>query len=147
MLLGIWQAVAGFLGSALLTTSTYAKDKILDAICNATTTGGGLPTSGTLYVKLHTGDPGGAGTGSPATETTRAPVTFGASSGGTCTSDSDASWTGVTATGTETISHISIWSASSGGNMLAYGAVTTPKGIQTGDNLSIPSGSLSLTQS
>lgn len=44
-----------------------------------------------------------------------------------------------------TVSHVAVFDASTGGNMLAYAALTTSKAIGTGDILRIPAGDLDIT--
>jgi hypothetical protein len=120
--------------------SNYAENQVADALFNNDV--GSLPVA-TVYCKLHLGDPGEDGTGSPAVETDREVVSFGAASGGVSTSDADSSWASVAAT--ETYSHVSLWDAVSAGNCLAYGALTSPKAVNLGDTFTIPSGSLTVT--
>lgn len=111
--------------------------------------GGGNGTNFTapasVYVKLHTGDPGEDGTSNAAGETTRKAATFAAPAnpGGTMDSNADVSWTNVSTS--ETYSHISLWDASSNGNCLYTGALTASKAVNSGDTFTIPSGSLQLT--
>lgn len=97
-----------------------------------------------VYVKLHTGDPGEAGTANAAGETTRQAATFAAptSGAGTMVSNADVTWTNVSTT--ETYSHVSLWDASTAGNCLISGALTASKSVTAGDTFTIPSGSLSL---
>ncbi len=99
----------------------------------------------TVYVKLHLGDPGEAGTGNPAAETTRAAVTFGAcdATTGTVTNDSAATWTAVSAT--EHVTHASLWDASSGGNCLWSGDFEVPQTVTAGDKAVIGVGSLTVS--
>jgi len=53
-----------------------------------------------------------------------------------------------TATGNYgTVSHVGIFDASSGGNLIAYAALTVSKTISTGDVLRIPAGDLDVTLS
>lgn len=118
--------------------SNYLEDRINDAVCRNTS----LAISA-VYVKLHTGDPGEAGTSNAATETTRKVVTFAASSSGTSTSNADATWTSVA--GSETYSHVSLWDASTSGNCLGSGALTASRAVVAGDSFSIPSGSLTFS--
>lgn len=118
--------------------SNYTEDKINDAICNNTSFVVAQP-----YVKLHIGDPGEAGTANAATETTRKSASFGASASGTATTDALLEW--LTVAGSETYSHISLWDASTAGNCLGSGALTTPKAVTAGDTFQIPSGSLTFT--
>ena len=125
-----------------MSISDYAENKLLDAVVNATTTGGGLPTAN-VWVKLHVGDPGEAGTANPAGNTTRVQASFGAAASGTATSDADVAWTSVSTT--ETYTHISLWDASTAGNCLWSGALTASKAVNSGDNFTIPSGSLTVS--
>jgi hypothetical protein len=121
-----------------MSVSDYAENKLLDAVFNHTTTGGGLPTTD-VWVKLHTGDPGEAGTNNAAGETTRKQVSMAAASGGASSSDADLVWTNVSTT--ETITHVSVWDASTAGNCLWVGALTASKALNAGDTFTIPSGS------
>jgi hypothetical protein len=125
-----------------MSVSDYAENKLLDAVFNATTTGGGLPTAN-VWVKLHTADPGEAGTTAAAGNTTRVQASFGSASGGTVTSDADVAWTSVSTT--ETYTHISLWDASTAGNCVWTGALTASKAVNSGDNFTIPTGSLTVS--
>ena len=99
--------------------SNYAENRIMNSVFN--NTAGDLPIT-TVYAKLHLGDPGEDGTGSPAVEVTRQAVSFGAASNGVSTSDADTTWTSVSTS--ETYSHISLWDAATVGNCIAYGSLT-----------------------
>ena len=119
--------------------TNYLENEVLDHIL-----GTGSYTSPTnVYVKLHTGDPGEDATGNAATETTRVEVTFGAASGGTATSNADVDWTSVPAS--ETFSHFSIWDASTSGNPLCKGALTSSVSVTSGDDFTIASGDLTVS--
>lgn len=89
------------------------------------------------FVKLHTGDPGSAGTSNASAETTRKAVTWAAASAGsiaaTSTLPSWASWSA----GSETISHVSYWSLSSGGTFQGSAALTASKSVTNGDTLNL----------
>jgi hypothetical protein len=119
--------------------SNDLEDKILNLVFNATAYSG----QATVYVKLHTGDPGEAGTNNAATHTTRAAATFGTASGGAISNDAAVTFTSMAAN--ETISHISLWDASSGGNCLWIGALTASKSVNTGDTFQINTGDLDIT--
>lgn len=92
------------------------------------------------YVKLHTGDPGAAGTANAAANTTREQATFSAASGGSLTNSADILWTSVP--NAETYSHISVWDASSAGNFLYSTPLTASKTVAVGDNFDIPASDL-----
>lgn len=90
-------------------------------------------TGVTPYLQIHTADPGAAGTTGVSTVGTRQALTFGAPSGNATTSNtvSWASW----AASNETITHYSIWTASSAGTFLISGQFSASKAVSTGDTL------------
>ncbi len=110
----------------------------LDAICNASDYT--APTG--FYVKLHTGDPGSAGTSNAATETTRQSAAMDAASSGAITNGSDVTWTNVSTT--ETVSHVSFWSASTAGTFLGSDDLATSRALTAGDTFTIAAGDLDL---
>lgn len=98
----------------------------------------------TCYVKLHTADPGSAGTTAASAETTRKAITWSAASGGSMAMSGTLSWTSWAA-GTETISHISIWDNSTAGNVLWTGQLSSNKTVNNGDTLNITALTAALT--
>jgi hypothetical protein len=114
-------------------------NKLLETIGRTGTTF----TAGVLYVKLHTGDPGSAGTANASAVTTRYAATFSAASAGSMAlSSMGGTWS---MTGTETISHISLYDASTAGNFLWSVALTASKSVVNGDTLSLTSLTLAFT--
>jgi hypothetical protein len=95
-----------------------------------------------VYLKLHTGDPGEAGTSNAATEATRKVVSFSAASSGSMTSSATVEWTNVSTT--ETYSHWSLWDASTAGNCLWSGGLATTAAVTAGDTFQITSLTLTL---
>jgi hypothetical protein len=114
-------------------------DKLLNTIGRTGTTF----TAGLLYVKLHTGDPGSAGTANASTVTTRYAATFSASSAGSMALTAMGGTYAMT--GTETISHISLHDAATAGNFLWSVALTASKSVINGDTLSLTSLTLAFT--
>jgi hypothetical protein len=87
------------------------------------------------YIQVHVGDPGSAGTANPSAVTTRSLATNAASSGGSrALTGTLPSWS---MTATETITHISVWTAASGGTFLHSIALTTSKSVVSGDTLTL----------
>lgn len=89
------------------------------------------------WLKLHTGDPGSAGTSNASAETTRKQLTFAApSTVSTVRSSaaSAASWATWSA-GSETISHFSVWDASTAGNFKFSGSFSASRSVINGDTL------------
>lgn len=113
----------------------------LDAICNATN----YTAPAGFYVKLHTGDPGSAGTSNAAGETTRQSASMAAASGGAITNDAAVTWTSVSTS--ETYSHVSFWSASSGGTFLGSDDLAVARAVTAGDTFTIATGDLDLALS
>lgn len=98
---------------------------VANAWLNAIRSGGSSMTvvAGT-FVKLHTGDPGAAGAGNAAVgSTTRVAVTQAAAASGAIAQNGTAPvWTnGGTS---ETITHVSVWDASTAGNFLYSAALS-----------------------
>ncbi len=96
-----------------------------------------------FWEKLHTGDPGAAGTSNAAGETTRKQATFSAASAGAITTSAALTWTSVSTT--ETVSHVSFWDASSGGTFLGSDALDTARSLTAGDTFEIAAGDLDIS--
>ena len=84
-----------------------------------------------FFLKLHLGDPGSAGTTSPAAHTTRVAPTFSAAASGAITTR-QVTWTSMTAA--ETISHWSAWDTvgPAGGTFLFSDNFTTARTVAIG---------------
>lgn len=98
--------------------------------------------SGTVWVQLHTGHPGAAGTTSIATNSTRKSCTFAAAAGGVKATNSDLLWSSVPAT--ETYAYFTLWSASTGGTFLWSGSISGG-GVTLGQDFDVASGQLSVS--
>lgn len=113
-------------------------NKILDHLRGGTA----WTQPGALYIKLHIGDPGASATALPSAVVTRSLAAFLAASGGALNlTGTNPSWSMTT---TETISHISVWDASTGGNFLWSSALSVAKSVQSGDTLTLTACGLSL---
>ena len=118
------------------------RNKMLDAFTGRAT----YTANAAVYAKLHTGDPGAAGTNNAATETTRQAVTFGsAAASGAISNTAAVEWTNVAAT--ETVTHVSFWTASSGGTFLGSDDLSSSAAVTAGDTFRIPVGDLDVTVS
>jgi len=93
------------------------------------------------WVKLHTGAPGAAGTANAAVNATRKQATDTAAAGGASTTSADLDWSSGEVTTTETYTHYSRWSASSGGNF-GYSGTITGGAVTAGTEFTIPAGDL-----
>jgi hypothetical protein len=121
-----------------MSISNYAELKILEHTTGKTAWT--MPT--TVYVKLHTGDPGETATSNAATETTRKAASWAAASSGSIATSATIEWTNVSTT--ETYTHWSLWDASTAGNALWSGALSSSAAVTAGDTFQITSLTLSL---
>ena len=97
-----------------------------------------------LWVQLHIGDPGAAGTANPATETTRKQITLATPSGGSAATTADLVWTSIA--GSQTASHFSLHTASTAGAFEFSGTITADA-YTAGNTFTIASGNLTVSVS
>ncbi len=116
--------------------SNYLENKVLLHVFGATA----YTAPATLYVGLYTSDPGEGNTGTEVSGGSYARQTIAFT-----VTDNQASNTAAVEFPTAsaswgTVTYAAIFDASTSGNMLAYGALTTSKTIASGDVLRIPAG-------
>jgi len=122
--------------------SNYLENALLNAVLNNTS----YTSPATTYVGLFTSDPTDAGSGTEVSGNSYARVaaSFGAASQGNCTNDADITF--AQATGNwGTVTHFGLYDASTSGNLLFHGALTSSKAIESGDIFKIVSTNLSIT--
>jgi len=121
-----------------MSISNYLENKLLDTLRNVSL------SVATVYIKLHISDPGEDGTavGSAAANTSRQLATFSAASGGSMATSATITWTTVSTT--EVYSHWSAWDASTAGNCLWTGALSSSASVTAGDTFQITSLTLTL---
>tara|TARA_R100000951_G_scaffold78684_2_gene66424 strand:- start:1466 stop:1846 length:381 start_codon:yes stop_codon:yes gene_type:complete len=101
------------------------------------------PTAWHLALYTAAPDDTGGGTEVSGSAYARQSVTF-TISGNTASNTSALEF--PTATGAYgTVTHVGVFDAASGGNLIAYAALTTSKAIDTGDVLRVPAGDLDIT--
>lgn len=97
----------------------------------------------TVWVQLHDGAPGSAGTDNVSQVSTRRSVTMAAAASGQKVSSTAAVWTGITITSPtpDGVTHYSKWTAETDGTLLGAGELTTPRtGLVTGDGINLAAG-------
>lgn len=112
------------------------------------TGGSNFTTITTLYIQLHTGDPGAAGTSNvSAGDATRKSVTQAApATGSMALNGTPPEWTnGTSAPTNETITHISSWSALTAGTFKYSGQLSASKAWANADILKLNTLTVSLT--
>ena len=97
-----------------------------------------------VYVQLHTGAPGAAGTANVSSVTTRPAATFSAASSGVLSLSNTPTWSAWGGSA-ETLTGISFWDAASGGNFLWSASFASGVAMVSGATLTLTSSSLTLT--
>lgn len=122
--------------------SDYLENKLLDHTLGNTA----FTQPSALYVGLYTSSPGDDDSGTEVSggSYARQTASFAAASGGSCATDATITFPAATANW-GTITHVSVHDASSAGNLLFHGAVTSSKTIESGDTFQISSGNLTIT--
>lgn len=132
--------------------SQYLADKILTWVKGTT-----FPTAlSTVYISLHSSDPGTAGaTGNVQTTitgsanrtavTTSTFSTVGSAPGGgfQITNNNSVQIT-ASAAGSATVTHFGVWDAVTGGNFLASGSLTASVDVVNGDTVQFNAGALAI---
>ena len=123
--------------------SDYAENLLMDWLM----TGGAATRPTAWYVGLHTGSPADDDSGADEISGngySRQAIAVNASSGGTTSNNANITFT---ASGGDwgTISHISVYDASTAGNLLWHGAMSASKTIADGDTLQFNTGNIDLT--
>lgn len=121
--------------------SNYLETKILDHVFG----GVNYTAPSTLYLALYTVAPTDTGGGTEVSGGSYARQTVAFTvSGDTASNNAAVEW--PTATGTwGTVVAIGVFDALTSGNLLAYGNLTSPKTVASGDVFRVPSGDLDIT--
>lgn len=135
--------------------SQYIRQNVVNSILRAVA----LPLPANTYVSLHTADPGPTGANEVSTGTWPGYVRRDASNGvggiasgwsaadttGNSKNAKQITFPGNNATGPVTVTNFGIWDAVTGGNLIAYGTLTTSRTLAVGDILVFDVNSLSVT--
>jgi len=120
--------------------TNYLENKLIDHFLGTTT----FTKPAAVYVGLFTVTPGEAGGGTEVTggSYARQAATFSAASSGATSNDANIDFTGMPAA---TVVAIGIFDASTSGNILLWGTLTTNKTTDAGDTLRIATGDLDIS--
>lgn len=127
-----------------MSKTDYLENKILDHVLrNVAYTS---PT--TVYMGLFTVAPSDAGGGTEVSGNAyaRQAVTFGAAASGSSSNTSAVNFPTATPAGWNQVTHWALFDASSGGNMLHWGALVQYKTIAAGDSIDFPIGNVVVTE-
>lgn len=121
--------------------SDYLENKILDHVLRNTS----YTSPTTVYLALYTSNPGEDNSGTEVTggSYARQAISFAAASSGSSTTSGDVTFTGVPAA---TITHIGILDASTSGNLLYFGELTSSITANSGSEVTISTGDLTVSE-
>jgi hypothetical protein len=128
-----------------MSKSDYAEDKVNELLVGKTAF-----ATPTAYVALYTAAPSDSGGGTEVTggsyaRKSTAGADWAASSGGSIQNANAITFATATASW-GTVTHFGVFDALSGGNLLFWAALTTPKTIGSGDTASFAAGALVHTE-
>jgi len=121
--------------------SNYLETKILDHVFGGTAYT--APT--TLYVALYTAAPSDTGGGTEVSGGGYARQTIAFTTSGDTTSNTAAVEFPTATANYGTVTHVGVFDALTGGNLMAYAALTSSKAIETNDVFRIPAGDLDIS--
>ena len=121
--------------------SNYLETKVLDHVFGGTA----YTAPATLYIGLYTAAPSDTGGGTEVSGTGYVRQSSGFTTSGATTSNTSAVEFPTAGSNWGTITHVGVFDASTAGNLLAYGALTTSKLVESGDVFRIPAGDLDIT--
>lgn len=121
--------------------SNYLETKVLDHVF----AGVAYTAPATKYVALYTAAPGETGGGTEVSGTSYARQTVAFTTSGDTTSNNAAVEFPTAGSAWGTVTHVGVFDASTGGNLLCYAALSSSKTIDSGDVFRIPSGDLDIT--
>jgi hypothetical protein len=103
----------------------------------------GVPGN-TLYIALHTGDPGSAGTANQASVTSRQSLVLAAASNGSVAlTGSQPTWAWNVAG--QTLTHVSVWTATTGGTFLWSVQLSASRQVANGDTFALTACGMTLS--
>ena len=122
--------------------SNYLETALVNAVLRNTS----YTSPTTVYVGLFTSDPTDAGSGTEVSggSYVRKAMAFSSPSNGATSNSSAVEFDQATASW-GTVTHFGLFDASSSGNLLLHGALTTSKAIDTGDVFKFASSALTAT--
>jgi hypothetical protein len=121
--------------------SNYLETKILDHVFGGTA----YTAPATLYVALYTAAPDDTGGGTEVSGGGYARQTIAFTTSGDTTSNTAAVEFPTATANYGTVTHVGVFDASTGGNLMAYAALTSSKAIETNDVFRIPAGDLDIS--
>ena len=121
--------------------SNYLETNVLGHVFG----GSAYTAPATLYLALFTSNPDEDGSGTEVTGGAYARQTVAFTVSGNTASNTAAVEYATATASFGTVSHVGVYDALSGGNLMAYAALTSSKAIDIGDVFRVPTGDLDIT--
>tara|TARA_Y100000034_G_C6895337_1_gene412661 strand:- start:2170 stop:2550 length:381 start_codon:yes stop_codon:yes gene_type:complete len=120
--------------------SNYLENKLLDHTLRNTS----YTSPTTVYLALYTANPTDADSGTEVSggSYARQTVAFSAAASGTISNSADITFTSMPAA---TVTHVGVRDASSAGNLLYHGSLSSSKSVDSGDTFKISTGDLDIS--
>jgi hypothetical protein len=120
--------------------SNYLENKLLDHTLRNTS----YTSPTTVYLALYTSNPTDADSGTEVSggSYARQTVAFSAAASGTISNSADITFTSMPAA---TVTHVGVRDASSAGNLLYHGSLSSSKSVDSGDTFKISTGDLDIS--
>lgn len=132
-----------------MSLSDYAENALLNSLFGKTSALGALGSAPTLYAALFTAAPNDAGGGTEADYTSYARVStsagdWNAAASGTIDNANAITFPQSTG-GSNTVTHVGLFDASSSGNLIAWGALSASRDIASGDTPEFAAGAFDVS--
>ena len=121
--------------------TNFLETEILDHVFG----GSAYTAPGTHYLALYTAAPGETGGGTEVSGGAYARQSVAFTTTGNTTSNSAAVEYPTATASFGTVTHVGVFDASTGGNLMAYATLSSSKTIDTGDVFRVPAGDLDIT--
>ncbi len=121
--------------------TNFLETEILDHVF----AGSAYTAPATHYLALYTAAPGETGGGTEVSGGAYARQSVSFTTTGNTTSNSAAVEYPTATSSFGTVTHVGVFDASTGGNLMAYAALSSSKTIDTGDVFRVPAGDLDIT--
>jgi len=121
--------------------TNFLETEILDHVFG----GSAYTAPTTLYLALYTAAPGETGGGTEVSGGAYARQSVAFTTTGNTTSNSAAVEYPTATSSFGTVTHVGVFDASTGGNLMAYATLSSSKTIDTGDVFRVPAGDLDIT--
>jgi len=121
--------------------TNFLETEILDHVFG----GAAYTAPSTLYMALYTAAPGETGGGTEVSGGAYARQSVAFTTTGNTTSNSAAVEFPSATANWGTITHVGVFDASTGGNLMAFATLTSAKAIETGDIFRVPTGDLDIS--